>query len=727
MASLRRAAFDIGSGATKLVIADVIEGSIQELFAKEVPVPFAVDWKQSSDGSLSSAIQEQGVSVLRSLLQECEDRSVAVHERVAVATEVFRKASNGKAYLERVFAELALPVRVLSQDEEAELGFRTAAALARSGDSTICWDSGGASFQITTRARAGALETYLGCLGTGVVTSMLVEIQGHSFAETPSPNPVRAEHAEQLLLDLKRMLPATPSWLRHGNVAAIGGPNSMFCVACEALGMGLSERSKEVSAQDESSSCQFTMTAPAIRDVMLGVIGKSDDELLQYPFCQGELREPPAFILPKLLLLLAVMEHCEMEKVFFYKTIGSCPGMLISDEMIFARTCARKGAKVVMLNRSSHRADEAFQGLRDLAKESKAPEPLNVPCDLMSFKSVRSAAEKLQAELGQSGLDVLCNNAGIMGFGDKATEDGCDVQMQTNHLSHFLLTCLCMPLLEKAASLRGEARVVNHSSAARAMDGIENKLQEKYLGKNGGNLGGDSDTMFKGANFERYQQSKLANVVFTYALHDRLQKAGSKVKSLVAHPGVAATELAQGTVQAGGANDFGSTPKWIGSRMISFMGQSEEDATVGILRNACDPEAKSGEFYGPLGKGGATGTHDTSEYNGPVGLLKKEPLADEVAQSMLWAASEATTGIKFDGLFGIPSYWKLVFTGHSLGAALAILAATMAEAESWPRLPDAVIAFAAPRVGDKGLSTLGIESSELFTLCAKQVLSKAVS
>ncbi|CAE7270948.1 LIP, partial [Symbiodinium sp. CCMP2456] len=56
------------------------------------------------------------------------------------------------------------------------------------------------------------------------------------------------------------------------------------------------------------------------------------------------------------------------------------------------------------------------------------------------------------------------------------------------------------------------------------------------------------------------------------------------------------------------------------------------------------------------------------------------------------------------GLFGIPSYWKLVFTGHSLGAALAILAATMAEAESWPRLPDAVIAFAAPRVGDKGLS-----------------------
>ncbi|CAJ1364205.1 unnamed protein product [Effrenium voratum] len=318
---------------------------------------------------------------------------------------------------------------------------------------------------------------------------------------------------------------------------------------------------------------------------------------------------------------------------------------------IFAKVCAQKGARVVMLNRDSQRAQEAFAEMKAAAAAAEAPEPLFVACDLTSFQSVRAAGTALSRDAGLSekGLDVLCNNAGIMGFPDVATEDKCDVQMQSNHLSHFLLTNLCMPLLGKAADLRGEARVVNHSSALRVMDddNFSNELDPKFLEKNGGNLGGNSETIMKGANFHRYQQTKLANVVFTYALHDRLQAAGSKIKSLCAHPGVAQTQLSTQTMKQGGAKDMQKIPSWAMKLAAYFMFQTEEDGACGILRQALAPEAKSREFFGPLGKGGNTGKYDKAESKGPVGVLAEQPLAHEKAREMLWRISEEVTGQPF--------------------------------------------------------------------------------
>ena len=74
---------------------------------------------------------------------------------------------------------------------------------------------------------------------------------------------------------------------------------------------------------------------------------------------------------------------------------------------------------------------------------------------------------KTITDLCKDGLDVICNNAGIMALKDQATIDGFDIQMQTNHLSHFLLTKELLPLLEIAAEKRGEARIVNHTSISR--------------------------------------------------------------------------------------------------------------------------------------------------------------------------------------------------------------------------------------------------------------------
>ena len=67
---------------------------------------------------------------------------------------------------------------------------------------------------------------------------------------------------------------------------------------------------------------------------------------------------------------------------------------------------------------------------------------------------------------------------------------------QTNHLSHFLLVKELYPLLEKAADMDGEARVVNHSSGARNFP--RGYLKPQYFGKNGGSLGGDGSSMICG-------------------------------------------------------------------------------------------------------------------------------------------------------------------------------------------------------------------------------------
>jgi NAD(P)-dependent dehydrogenase (short-subunit alcohol dehydrogenase family) len=257
---------------------------------------------------------------------------------------------------------------------------------------------------------------------------------------------------------------------------------------------------------------------------------------------------------------------------------------------VAALACAQKGAHVFLLNRPSPRATAAEQQLQERAPGGTFTA---IPCDLASFASVRAAAAALTAQLSATGLDVLCCNAGVMALADEATADGYDVQMQTNHLSHFLLTREAFPLLQRAAELRGQARIVHHSSGARKFPSAP--LCAEHLGRNGGALGGNSASMLcGGARWQRYHQTKLANAVCTLALRDRLQARHPRVLALCAAPGLAATNLQVTTHAQGGMSET-----W-----IMRFAQSAEDGTMPLLMCMAGAGVQSGELYEPAGMTG---------------------------------------------------------------------------------------------------------------------------
>lgn len=285
---------------------------------------------------------------------------------------------------------------------------------------------------------------------------------------------------------------------------------------------------------------------------------------------------------------------------------------------VCAREVAKKGASVILLNRKSERSQNSLNKLQESVPNGNFEA---IDCDLQSFESVRNAmkAIKLKHEV----IDVLVNNAGVMALKDAATPNGYDVQMQTNVISHFLITKELFPLLRKST----EARIVNHSSMAR----LGAPLVSDYFEQKGGNLGGDGsqeeNLSFQGPRWERYHQTKLANATFTYGLKKKLEEANiTNVIPLLAHPGLAATNLQVITSSDGGMDKNSDFMK---------QAQSSEDGAAGIIRATMDKTAEPGNFYGP-----------TAGWSGYPDLLTPEDLlSDDSNIKINWEGCEKAVGI----------------------------------------------------------------------------------
>ena len=179
---------------------------------------------------------------------------------------------------------------------------------------------------------------------------------------------------------------------------------------------------------------------------------------------------------------------------------------------------AKRGAKVIIACRSEERGANA---LKDIKKESGSEHVYLRLLDLASFASIRKFADGILSS--EPRLDILINNAGIMMCPFWKTEDGHEMQFGVNHLGHFLLTNLLLDLIKKSAP----SRVINVSSLAHTFAGTI-----------------DFDQINNETAYSRifaYGVSKLANVLFSRELHERLLGTGVSVFSL--HPGSVTTEL----------------------------------------------------------------------------------------------------------------------------------------------------------------------------------------
>jgi len=260
-----------------------------------------------------------------------------------------------------------------------------------------------------------------------------------------------------------------------------------------------------------------------------------------------------------------------------------------------ARALGKAGAHVVL-------------AVRDVAKGETAA--ASVPgdrevrhLDLADLASVRTFAEAWQGD-----IDVLINNAGVMRTPERRTVDGFELQVGTNHLGHFALTNLLLPQLTD--------RVVTVSSGAHR----------------GGSISLD-DLNWQRRRYQRwgaYQQSKLANLLFTLELERRLTAANSPVRALAAHPGYAATNLQF-------RSERGLEDRVMGLTNRLFAQSDEAGAWPTLF--AASQDLPGGSYVGPDG---------FAEQRGHPTLVGRTAAASDVEMAKrLWALSEELTGVQF--------------------------------------------------------------------------------
>ncbi|MEW1796270.1 oxidoreductase [Streptomyces niveus] len=278
--------------------------------------------------------------------------------------------------------------------------------------------------------------------------------------------------------------------------------------------------------------------------------------------------------------------------------------------LVTATELARGGAHVVMAVRNTVAGERAVADIRR-SLPNAAIEARQL--DLASLQSVRAFAKGMGDDF--PAIDILVNNAGVLHLGSpRTTEDGFEAHFGVNMLGHFALTGLLLGTLGPAAG----TRVVSISSTAHR----------------GAHL--DFDDLMSRGDFKprrAYARSKLACTLYGFELHRRLERDGSPVASVVAHPGICRTNLSPRAFE-----EADPVSRAI-DRATQLMFAPVQAGARSQLHAATAPGVRGGQFYGPSG---------FKEFRGPVALTRPNPeAADPAYGKKLWTAAEALTGVSY--------------------------------------------------------------------------------
>lgn len=225
---------------------------------------------------------------------------------------------------------------------------------------------------------------------------------------------------------------------------------------------------------------------------------------------------------------------------------------------ICAQELAKKGAHVFLACRTESKAMPVIEEIKKTSGNEKVE---FLALDLLSLKSVKQAADDFKSR--NLPLHLLLNNAGVMACPFSTSVDGIESQFATNHVAHFYLTTLLLPVLESSAP----SRIVNVSSIGHNFSPSKLKLNE---------LNDEA----KYGRWRAYGRSKLSNILFTVELSRRLEERGVKnVYVNSNHPGSINTDLMRHTLE-------------FAKPLLSLFFLSPEDGAVTQMYLATSPEVE---------------------------------------------------------------------------------------------------------------------------------------